>query len=298
MVHIKTDAPALQDPLWLQLRDFPLDQVDASYPFSLRLARENRWSHRYALQVCDEYKRFLFLAMKSGHMVTPSIEVDQAWHLHLIYTRSYWNELCHQILGKPLHHGPTKGGAQQEITFIEAYEATQRSYQQWFGDTPPPSIWPPASERFRAHAQWRWIDVSRHWLLPRPSLRHSIHVGIATLALLIAACGQQVGLFPVDALFAIMLLFFLLMVTITVVAATFNRNSNNGHNHTNHSSGNSDSGFSSGCSSSHGHSHSSHTNNDNSSSCSSDSGCSSSGCGSSGCSSSGCGGGGCGGGGD
>ncbi|MEK6230809.1 MAG: hypothetical protein N2A42_03075 [Luteolibacter sp.] len=33
-----------------------------------------------------EYKRFVALAMLAGHPVTPSEEVDQAWHLHLVYT--------------------------------------------------------------------------------------------------------------------------------------------------------------------------------------------------------------------
>ena len=44
----------------------------------------------------------------SDHPVTPSIEVDQVWHLHLIYTRQYWNDFAKHMPFEP-HHGPTKG---------------------------------------------------------------------------------------------------------------------------------------------------------------------------------------------
>ena len=37
-----------------------------------------------------------------GRHIGPSDEVDQAWHLHLVYTRSYWGEFCPNVLGKPL----------------------------------------------------------------------------------------------------------------------------------------------------------------------------------------------------
>jgi hypothetical protein len=37
----------------------------------------------------------------STHIVTPSEQVDQVWHLHLTYTRSYWDEFCPNVLGQP-----------------------------------------------------------------------------------------------------------------------------------------------------------------------------------------------------
>lgn len=287
MVQQQIHAPALQDPLWLQLSEFPLDQVDAAYPFSLRLARENRWSHLFALRVCEEYKRFLFLAIKAGHMVTPSLEVDQAWHLHLVYTRSYWNELCKEVLGKPVHHGPTKGGVQQANTFFDAYQATLHSYENWFGIAAPEEIWPAAEKRFAPNAQWRWIDLSQHWLLPRPSWRPFRWSAAALLPLVIAACSQQSGLIRADLFIGFIILFFLVTLVISVVKSA---TKGNNHHHNNHHHGSSS--CSSGCSTGTSGC-STHSNHDNSSSCGSDSGCSSSGC-----SSSGCGGGGCGGGGD
>ena len=63
----------------------------------------------YAYRVIQEYKKFVFLAMVADHIVSPSTNVDRAWHLHLLYTRSYWDEFCGKVLKKPLHHTPSSG---------------------------------------------------------------------------------------------------------------------------------------------------------------------------------------------
>ena len=47
----------------------------------------------------------MFLAVVAGHTVSPSVEVDQAWHLHLVYMQSYWREFCGEVLQQPVHHG-------------------------------------------------------------------------------------------------------------------------------------------------------------------------------------------------
>ncbi|MEM6796628.1 MAG: TIGR04222 domain-containing membrane protein, partial [Acidobacteriota bacterium] len=127
--------PYRDDPLWPRLRDFPLDDAASSLPFTRRLARENLWSLGYALRVTKEYRRFLFLAMRAGHTVTPSEEVDQAWHLHRIYTRSDWDELCGEVLGRPLHHGPTRGGSEEQNRYHDLYSRTLESYEKWFEKT-------------------------------------------------------------------------------------------------------------------------------------------------------------------
>ena len=69
--------------LYDQLLAFPMDEGDPDLSFEARLARENGWTVRHSRRVLLEYKRFLFLAMTAGHSVTPSEDVDQAWHLHL-----------------------------------------------------------------------------------------------------------------------------------------------------------------------------------------------------------------------
>src|SRR5678815_1017670 len=103
--------------LWNKVEQFQLDSAEAALPFSARLARENNWSPDYAKRVIAEYKRFAFLAVVAGHPVSPSEDVDQAWHLHLTYTENYWKSFCIEVLGKPLHHQPTQGGSAEQSKF-------------------------------------------------------------------------------------------------------------------------------------------------------------------------------------
>ncbi len=161
-----TPLRADESALWPRLAALDLDGSDA-LSFSGRLARDNGWAPGFARRVVLEYKRFVFLAATCGHPVTPSDEVDQAWHLHLVYTRSYWDELCGQVLGFPLHHGPTKGGAAEGGKFADWYAATLASYRAAFGAEPPADIWPPAAVRFGEAPFFRRINVRRYWLLPR-----------------------------------------------------------------------------------------------------------------------------------
>lgn len=140
--------PADTDPLYARIRAFPMDERPVAYGFLDRLARDNAWSRPYAARVIDEYKKFLYLCATAGVPMTPSREVDEAWHLHLLYTRSYWERLCKQVLGRPLHHHPTQGGAAERAKFHAWYERTLAAYRAAFGAEPPADIWPPASIRF------------------------------------------------------------------------------------------------------------------------------------------------------
>ncbi len=159
---------AQSSQLWAELQDFSLDDSSAAMPFSKRLARENGWSHEFALRVIEEYKRFVFLAMTTGHTVSPSDQVDQAWHLHLTYTKSYWNELCNKVLGRPLHHGPTQGGNSETHKFEELYRQTLASYRQAFGEPAPEDIWPPVGVRFSEASEYVRVSKHRNWIVAKP----------------------------------------------------------------------------------------------------------------------------------
>jgi hypothetical protein len=157
-----------QRRLWERLARFDVDDHERpALPFAARLARENGWSSFHARRVVAEYRRFLFLAVVAGHPVTPSETVDLAWHLHLVYTRSYWDVLCREVLRRPLHHGPTRGGAAEGARFDEQYRATLTSYARIFGAPPPTDIWPDPSVRFGAELRWRRVWTSRAWIVPK-----------------------------------------------------------------------------------------------------------------------------------
>lgn len=155
--------------LWHRIQHHPFDQIDAAFPFSHRLARDNDWSIAYAQQVIEEYKKFMFLICVSGHPCTPSDQVDQVWHLHLVYTQDYWKHWCAVVLQQDIHHGPTKGGVQERKKFKSWYAQTKTSYQQFFRQMPPTSIWPNEQKRFH-DIDFRRININEHYILPKHQL--------------------------------------------------------------------------------------------------------------------------------
>ena len=165
---IDLNTPEMQD-LRARIEAFELDDADALFPFTRRLATEQGWSHAFAARAVREYKRFLCLAVMAGHPATPSEAVDQVWHLHLVYTKSYWHGLCRDVIGRELHHEPTRGGTEEGGKFTDWYAKTLASYEKIFGESAPAEIWPAPAFRFAKPVSSRWVNVSRFWLIPRPS---------------------------------------------------------------------------------------------------------------------------------
>ncbi|MGL5097229.1 MAG: glycine-rich domain-containing protein, partial [Planctomycetia bacterium] len=188
-----------QAALWSEIQRFPLDDPASSFDLTTRLARDNDWRGVYARRVVVEYRKFLFLAAVADGPVCPSDAVDQAWHLHLVYTRSYWDDLCGRVLKFPLHHGPTKGGAAEKNKYREWYQATLAAYERSFGP-PPRDIWPAADERFRDLGRFARVDRRRYWMLKRPTLSATAFRRGAALATGLAA-ATVVGCLPAAAAF-------------------------------------------------------------------------------------------------
>lgn len=136
-----------QEKLWADIQNYTLGYADAALDFTRRLAADNGWKHAYAQRVALEYKRFVFLAATLSHPVTPSDQVDQAWHLHLTYTRDYWDMFCARVIGCALHHDPTRGSTQERGKFHLWYARTLDAYRAEFGE-PPRDIWPSPQQRF------------------------------------------------------------------------------------------------------------------------------------------------------
>ena len=171
-----------QSTLWERVQDYSPDDHESSFTFTMRLARENNWSLAYADRVVYEYKRFMFLATSCDHVVTPSEQVDQAWHLHMVYTRSYWDDFCGKVLKKPIHHGPTKGGKPEQEKFIDLYELTLNSYREVFGEHPPADIWPNVQERFAKGSIHQRIDRKDYWVIRKPDFSKLYSIEAAQLS--------------------------------------------------------------------------------------------------------------------
>jgi len=185
-----------------RLEQFQLDSPEATLPFSARLARENNWSATYTQRVIAEYKRFAFLAVAAGHPVSPSEDVDQAWHLHLTYTRNYWTVFCPEVLQTSLHHQPTQGGPTERDKFDDWYLRTLESYHACFGEEPPRDIWPAAETKRAAKPEYVRVDQRAHWIIPKPAWRFSPRLAALTNLLLLVAPGtgaaQRAGVNPFD----------------------------------------------------------------------------------------------------
>lgn len=161
---------AAPDGLWDRIQAFSFDGGPAAFPFWSRLAAENGWSPAFAARAIGEYRRFVYLAAVAGHPVSPSDHVDQVWHLHLLYTESYWDRLCRDTLGRPLHHHPTTGGGAERQKFDDWYRRTLDSYRRLLREEPPADIWP----RAEAHAggdQHRRVNTRRCWVVRKPWVR-------------------------------------------------------------------------------------------------------------------------------
>lgn len=154
-------------PVWQMLRSYEIGPPEAALSFSARLARENGWSAAMAERVIAEYRRFVFLAVTGDAPATPSDAVDQAWHLHLTYSRDYWERFCPDILGRPLHHGPTAGGGEEHRRYYRQYADTLARYEAAFGAPPPSDIWPSAARRLIDDPRARRVHPRDAFIVPR-----------------------------------------------------------------------------------------------------------------------------------
>ena len=207
---------------WNRLLALDFDAADAELTFSTRLARENDWSRSFAARAIEEYRKFCFLAVHAGHPVTPSDQVDQVWHLHLLYSRHYWDALCRDTLETPLHHGPTQGGPAEGRKFHDWYDATLASYRRYFGE-PLRDCWPAAGERFDARHDFTRIDRRDVITIDRALLRRSAFASLFGGGVLAVAhaLAQADGAAPSagGGPWAVVIPVFLLVIIIVAVAA-------------------------------------------------------------------------------
>lgn len=207
----------VEKQLWDKLERFGFDSEGTQLTFAKRLARENGWSTGYTERVIEEYKKFIFLCCVSPTPVTPSDAVDQAWHLHLTYTKSYWDDLCEKTLGRKIHHNPTKGGDTEREKFDGCYTTLREIYLEKFGTPPPPGIWQGNDKRF-SEINFRRVSLDRYWLVPKPgrAFRDVVMQTLPVAAGLLCMQAEAGMVVPLVFLFAF------------VVSAIFRNRNNNG----------------------------------------------------------------------
>jgi len=175
--------------LWERLKNFQVRDKDDDYSFIERVSVENNWSFDYASSVYQEYLKFIYLHCISSVPVTPSDEIDQVWHLHLVYTHSYWQDLCKNILGTDIHHMPTRGGENENTKFLQLYKSTMQRYKEEFGNAPPDNVWPDPEKRFGNYLGFKRINTNKNLIINHSIVRKATIV--SSLSLLLAACSLE-----------------------------------------------------------------------------------------------------------
>lgn len=152
--------------LWASISDFIIGGNFLNYTFSDKLAKENGWTLEYTLRVIQEYKKFMFLICTTNQVCCPSEPVDQAWHLHLLYTENYWEDFCDRTLEQRINHGPSRGGRNETLKYVDMYNNTLRIYEEAFGYAAPEDIWHSAEVRFKKNNTVR-VDKDDYWVVPK-----------------------------------------------------------------------------------------------------------------------------------
>jgi hypothetical protein len=166
--------------LWARIEAHPIGRSEGREVFVQRLMDGQGWSEGKTEALIDEYKRFCYLAIiKLDLTRAPSPQIDQIWHQHLTWTRTYWDEFCGQVLRAPLHHEPSQFGTRRYDK-----KAWTTSYQAEFHKAPGAWDWWPGPHPVEADRidSIRWINTKPLVFLPPPPL------------VLAATCCLSIGL--------------------------------------------------------------------------------------------------------
>ncbi|MFI0848383.1 glycine-rich domain-containing protein [Mesorhizobium sp. IMUNJ 23232] len=211
------DPPSrLSDPdLFARIDAYAIGPADTELSFASRLARENDWSDGYAAEVIGEYKRFIYLICISAGSLTPSRDVDEVWHLHLTYSRDYWERFCRDTLNRDLHHTPTEGGPTEAGKFYDLYNDTLRSYEAEFGVRPQLQIWPDPKFRFSETTSPVKVAADRHFFFKKD---YGASLLIACVAIFFA--GGTIGSAYPNEFYPAMFFIFLIFLVGALLVAT------------------------------------------------------------------------------
>ena len=125
--------------------------ADHNESFILKIAQNLKIKKSLAKEYYAEYLRFIYLAAISETPITPSKAIDKIWHLHLQYTRSYWDDLCDGIIGKRIHHDPGSLVDNENEYFKIQFRQTISQYHLYFTSFLRHDAW------FKKDAWWKAI---------------------------------------------------------------------------------------------------------------------------------------------
>lgn len=121
--------PEVRDDAGLELG---VDLVAASYRSST-FPRD--WSHEKRVLEARRYEMFLSLAAKHpGERATPTLEIDELWHLHMLHPVAYYAD-CMRLFGRIFDHDGGFGLGPGELPVLKrAFRDFARRWELEYGE--------------------------------------------------------------------------------------------------------------------------------------------------------------------
>jgi len=88
--------------------------------------------HKKLVEIASiQYKRYLYLIKKYGskYRLPPSVDIDEIWHAHILFTEKYAFD-CKKIFGHFVHHRPSDHSQMQNS--IKSFADTKKLYKEEF----------------------------------------------------------------------------------------------------------------------------------------------------------------------
>ena len=122
-------VPPLDQDLWSRIAAIDLT------PVADQLVTYLGWTEARTASIERRYRRFLYLkaTLPNGN-ASPSPEVDEFWHQHIINTRRYGPD-CQRAAGRFLHHTfLSPGDAADSAELTATWLATKACYERLFAE--------------------------------------------------------------------------------------------------------------------------------------------------------------------
>lgn len=94
------DSKFVNPELWGKVEQLNLNLVRD------RLLLKHKWSEKRADAAIGGYRQYLYLTQMYGKPISPTGDIDEVWHEHILHTNKYSLD-CNFLFGKFLHHFPT-----------------------------------------------------------------------------------------------------------------------------------------------------------------------------------------------
>ena len=108
-----------------------------------------------------EYKKFLIMSVICNFPIAPSGYVDEAWHLHMLFTKEYID--FSKKVGKAviLHVPLINDAIEEKQNLKDFYKQTIEAYMEIFGGSVDQSFWPidKKDADTRLEHNFRWVNL-------------------------------------------------------------------------------------------------------------------------------------------